>query len=505
MNSLQVSTTGISNTAIRTGENIASSVNKNITNVTQTFAMYYVAFFLLLFIVITYALYVYYSNLSTNVLVKTQLYLKNGPQKIDSKDIVNPAATSSSYSVWVYLNEKITSGNGTIFQLNNVGKNSGYYEGKIDFTKKGCFGLYINDKNDLIFSTSDASFITMNNFPPKKWTNIFINIYDYSKSNNGILETFIDGKLTSNFNLIFNSNNINYNNNIENTEYDTICSYTVPQKDSLNDLQIIINEIKQSYIDCNNNINIINDTIDKLYTAYEKLTISKSGLATDNFLNCINITGNILYNIYSNNSYLKNNNNKFDNFYIFYTNLINKYTTPKLTKVSVDENVLTLDYINNLKYKDYCRNYDLENYKLQKEKLKKWCDNNKSNITKLYLNDPTKTIDNSWNSILSNIDSISISNSIKHYELLQKNPCIAQKLFLNRFPSSSSQIILGGDDTPPDIILSNFVRWAYTQPHTTIWSNFTMGNNNNDTYDAKLILTSEDNTYKALSLLGFTR
>jgi hypothetical protein len=264
----------IKDAAVRTGENIASSLNKNITTVTQIFGMYYVAFFLLLFIVVTYFLYIYYSNLSTNVLVKNQVYLLNGPQVIANNDIINPSAISSSYSVWVYLNKIETGKTGTIFQLNKVDGYLAYDTGKTDQTN-GVAALYINDTNGLIFAIRDIYFKVMNTFPYQKWTNIFINIYEFK-----YYEFYINGKLVNTF-----------------------------KKDAAN---------------------------------------------------------------------------------------TNK-------------------------------------------------------------------------------------------------------------PDINSIIYLGGDNPNPDIILSNFVRWAYTQHHSTVWSNFTIGNNKNDTYNATVMFKNENNIYKSLSLLGFSR
>jgi hypothetical protein len=184
----------IKDAAVRTGENIASSINKNITTVTQIFGMYYVAFFLLLFIVVTYFLYIYYSNLSTNVLVKNQVYLLNGPQVIANNDIINPSAISSSYSVWVYLNKIETGKTGTIFQLNNNNSFNIYTpDGKTDQTN-GVAALYINDTNGLIFAIKDNSFNVMNTFPYQKWTNVFINIYEFQ-----YYEFYINGKLVNTF------------------------------------------------------------------------------------------------------------------------------------------------------------------------------------------------------------------------------------------------------------------------------------------------------------------
>jgi hypothetical protein len=266
----------IKDAAVRTGENIASSINKNITTVTQIFGMYYVAFFLLLFIVVTYFLYIYYSNLSTNVLVKNQVYLLNGPQVIANNDIINPSAISSSYSVWVYLNKIETGKTGTIFQLNNNNSFNIYTpDGKTDQTN-GVAALYINDTNGLIFAIKDNSFNVMNTFPYQKWTNVFINIYEFQ-----YYEFYINGKL------------------VKNTFKKDAANTNKPEKDSI--------------------------------------------------------------------------------------------------------------------------------------------------------------------------------------------------------------IYLGGDTPPPDIILSNFVRWAYTQHHSTVWSNFTIGNNKNDTYNATVMFKNEDNIYKSLSLLGFSR
>ena len=164
------------------------------TVVSQTFRIYYKFIFLSIIILFIYFLYNYTYYFSSNILVREQIYLKMGSKQIKNSDIDNPAATSSSYSVWVYLNKKIESNEtGTIFQLNKVDGYWGYDSGKPN-SNNGVASLYINDTNGLIFAIIDKSFNVMNTFPYQKWTNVFINIYEFQ-----YYEFYINGKLVNTF------------------------------------------------------------------------------------------------------------------------------------------------------------------------------------------------------------------------------------------------------------------------------------------------------------------
>ena len=188
----QISSSGVGAAALKTGENLASSVGKNITSVSNTVKAYYVVFFLLLFILVTYGLYIYYSSISTNVLIRNQVFLKNGAITLQNEQINIPSRNSSSYSIWVYLEEKIQNNKkGSIFQL-NTGTISSYSGGVLG--SNGVFALYIDPSENLLFVNTIDKFTVMTQFPLQKWTNIFINIYEME-----YYEFYINGKLNNTF------------------------------------------------------------------------------------------------------------------------------------------------------------------------------------------------------------------------------------------------------------------------------------------------------------------
>jgi hypothetical protein len=170
----------------------------------ETFRKYYKLIFLFLVLILFYYLYYYTSYLSGNVLVRNQINLKDGSRKIESTKMDNPASTTSSYSIWVYLNNKVTAINkkGTIFQLNNNSGFQTYESGGKANSSNSVFALYINDNNELIFTDKTTTFTIIPIFPIQKWTNIFINIYQLQ-----YYECYINGKLVNTFKQI--ADNVN--------------------------------------------------------------------------------------------------------------------------------------------------------------------------------------------------------------------------------------------------------------------------------------------------------
>ena len=169
----------------------------------ETFRKYYKLIFLFLVLILFYYLYYYTSYLSGNVLVRNQINLKDGSRNIESTKMDNPASTTSSYSIWVYLNKQVTgiSNKGTIFKLNADTSPVATY---VDDTKtskiNGVFALYINVDNELIFTDKTTTFTIIPIFPIQKWTNIFINIYQLQ-----YYEFYINGKLVNTFKQSSNS------------------------------------------------------------------------------------------------------------------------------------------------------------------------------------------------------------------------------------------------------------------------------------------------------------
>ena len=160
-------------------------------------------------LILLYFLFINYA--SGNALVSSPIFLKNGGVPIGKEHILNPANTTSSYSIWVYLNTKISSSSiGNIFQLN---KSSGGYKdyaanGNANATY-GVVGLYINGSNSLIFTDSSNVFTVMKNFPYQKWTNVSINIHQMLQ-----YEIYINGKLVNTFKTNSDTNKPDDNSSI---------------------------------------------------------------------------------------------------------------------------------------------------------------------------------------------------------------------------------------------------------------------------------------------------
>jgi hypothetical protein len=155
-------------------------------------------------------LYIYYSSISTNVLVRNQVFLKNGVISLGNEELKISNRNSSSYSIWIYLEDTTQNGKiRTIFQFNENNTTFIGYDnnGK---TKNPCvFALYIDKKERLTFVDSTNQYFIMNDFPPQKWTNVFINIFEME-----YYEFYINGKLVNTFKretAVFNKPDTKYN------------------------------------------------------------------------------------------------------------------------------------------------------------------------------------------------------------------------------------------------------------------------------------------------------
>jgi len=155
-----------------------------------------IIFLIVVVLLLLYFLFTRYTSAYT--LVSSPIFLRKGVTTIGHTYIKNPANKTSSYSIWVYLNKKVTNASkGTIFKLNTSSTICTYVNttdtSTID-TTNGVFALYINANNNLIFTDKTNAFTIMTNFPLQKWTNIFINIYELE-----YYECYINGKLVNTF------------------------------------------------------------------------------------------------------------------------------------------------------------------------------------------------------------------------------------------------------------------------------------------------------------------
>ena len=151
-----------------------------------------IIFLVIIVLLLLYLLFIRYTSAYT--LVSSPIFLRNGTTTIANKYIKNATNKTSSYSVWVYLNKQVGTGNvGTIFQLNNTVNFESYSSSKAN-DPNGVLALYITPANELKFTTKIDLFTIMKNFPLQKWTNVFINIYEME-----YYECYINGKLVNTF------------------------------------------------------------------------------------------------------------------------------------------------------------------------------------------------------------------------------------------------------------------------------------------------------------------
>jgi len=137
--------------------------------------------FVLLYFI--YRIYLYYSR---NIVAQNAIYLQNGGVTIDATKINKVSSTSSSISIWVYLNSFNTSSTKQIFSIGG-----GVYTMYIDSTSPVLkFDVKMNS------GIAPSSFVITNSFPIQKWVNVFVNI-----NNNNVFEFYLNGKLVSTYSL----------------------------------------------------------------------------------------------------------------------------------------------------------------------------------------------------------------------------------------------------------------------------------------------------------------
>lgn len=146
-----------------------------------------VIFLIILVILLLVILYMIYNKFSSKSLVNSQYNLSKGALTINNDYIQYPGNGSSSFSVWIYCNKKVSNIT-TIFQYNVLpgykAYNTGYAVANI------CYALYIDGSNKLMFTnTTTTKYDILDSMPIQKWTNVFINVY-----NSLYFEFYINGK-----------------------------------------------------------------------------------------------------------------------------------------------------------------------------------------------------------------------------------------------------------------------------------------------------------------------
>lgn len=138
-------------------------------------------------LILLYGLFVMYYFGKKSTLISSKLYLKQDTKTIQLTTDQYPAYKTFSYSLWVYMNQDITS----LFNIMYFTKDSAttvtYTNDTLGGT--GVFGLYLKD-NNLYLCTGDSSNNIMTPFTKQRWVNIFINSFE-----NEYYEVYINGKL----------------------------------------------------------------------------------------------------------------------------------------------------------------------------------------------------------------------------------------------------------------------------------------------------------------------
>jgi len=135
-------------------------------------------------VLVSYLIYIYYA-IGNAVLTKA-VNLKNGGTIIQNASLNNIGISTSSYSLWVYVNQMSAATN--LFQVSVSGK-------------APYFSLDLNTSSTLSFTATDGtgatpvlsnskSYDITANFPTQKWVHVFINI-----DNNKYFDFYINGKL----------------------------------------------------------------------------------------------------------------------------------------------------------------------------------------------------------------------------------------------------------------------------------------------------------------------